>query len=142
MGNLPFMNQQATLQNEEGALNAGLGAAKAVPYGSTSTGTSSGQQAGTSQSSTQQNPGIAGLVSSLGGMALGGLTGGIGMPTAGGKGASMIPSAGGSEDINPGYNMSGFTQQPAPYAANPSTASGSTWGQNPFNPGAFNPFGS
>ena len=102
---LPFLNQQATLQNEEGALNTGLNAAKAVPYGSTQTGTSSGQQQGSSDSQTTQTPGLASLLTSLGGAALGGLTGGmsglggLGGATGGGKGggstmgSTMTPGA-------------------------------------------------
>ena len=129
---LPFLNQQATLQNEEGALNTGLNAAKAVPYGSTQTGTSSGQQQGSSDSQTTQTPGLASLFSSLGGAALGGLTGGggLGAATSGLKGPSAgnaaIPGASASTEINPGYDMSGF----APAQSAPSTPS---FGYNPYS---------
>lgn len=147
LSQLPFQETQAHLANEEGALGAGLAAAKSVPYGQTATGTSSGLSNSNSNSTTTTDPGIAGLVSSLGGMAIGGLTGGLGGSTGGSKAGGMpVPSGASPYPESGTIPGSGFayTPQPAPYVSSPSggwpaAQPSSTWGQNVFN--TYNPFG-
>lgn len=138
LSQVPFLNTQAMLSNEEGAMGAMGAAASRVPYGSTSTGSTASNMNGSSDSTTTTNPGLSGLVSGLAGAGLGMLTGGgLGGATGGAKagggsgagGAQLITNGMQNEDtmgIMPGNPMFGNSYMSAPSVMLPPTQNPNT----------------
>lgn len=122
LSSVPQLNQQASLQNQAAAVNGGLAAAKAVPVGQTTTGTSSGQTATQGTSDTIGNPGIAGILSSIagvagnqGGQAIGSGLGGL---AATGQWSNPFTPAGGASAVNAATADPGTTGIAGPVQGN------------------------
>ena len=96
---VPLANRQARQAQESQALGLEMGAAAAPPTGNISTSSSTGSTSQQGDQTTTQTPGLAGLLTTLGGAAISGLTGGMGggaglgglMGGSGGKGGAGAP---------------------------------------------------